>query len=205
MAERPILIVMAKAPRHGVGKTRLAQGVGVVAAWRINRALQAKTLQVARRANARVILAVPDKDLGAALPGVWPCDMLRRTQGGGDLGDRLARLFCAIGPRPCAVIGSDCPDADDRALAHALKALRRAPAVIGPTSDGGFWFFGAQRASHVAAAFAQVAWSTPTACADLHRAVPSCVRLPFTLRDIDTIADWRTYWAAKRARASCGR
>jgi uncharacterized protein len=147
MAERPILIVMAKAPRHGVGKTRLAQGVGVVAAWRINRALQAKTLQVARRANARVILAVPDKDLGAALPGVWPCDMLRRTQGGGDLGDRLARLFCAIGPRPCAVIGSDCPDADDRALAHALKALRRAPAVIGPTSDGGFWFFGAQHAA----------------------------------------------------------
>ncbi|MFZ4069670.1 MAG: TIGR04282 family arsenosugar biosynthesis glycosyltransferase [Caulobacterales bacterium] len=205
MAERPILIVMAKAPRQGLGKTRLAQGVGVVAAWRINRAMQAKALRVARRANASVVLAVPRKDMRTTLPGVWPRDVARQAQGEGDLGARLARLFCAIGPRPCAVIGADCPDADDRALALALRRLRRDPVVIGPTTDGGFWFFGAQRASQVAPAFAQTAWSTPTACADLQRAARGCVRLPFTLSDIDTIADWRAYRAAKRARGSWGR
>jgi uncharacterized protein len=205
MAERPVLIVMAKAPRQGGGKTRLAAGIGLVAAWRINRGLQSVTLRVARRANARIVLAVPQADIHAALPGVWPCDVQRRPQGQGDLGARLAGLFDAIGPRPCAVIGSDCPEADDRRLAHALRRLRRAPAVIGPTDDGGFWFFAAQRANQVAAAFAQVAWSSQTACADLQRAVPGCARLSFTLRDIDTVDDWRAYLAAKRARASWAR
>lgn len=205
MADRPVLFVMAKAPRQGVGKTRLAHGVGAVAAWRINRLLQAMTLRVARRANARLVLAVPRMDLSATLPGVWPAGIARVSQGEGDLGARLARLFAGMGPRPCAVIGADCPDADHRALARALRALLRAPAVIGPTFDGGFWFFGAQRADRVAAAFAQVAWSSPTACADLQQAVHGCVRLPFLARDIDDVSDWRAYRAARRLRASWGR
>jgi uncharacterized protein len=205
MAERPVLIVMAKAPRMGVGKTRLAKGVGAVTAWRINRALQAKTLRVARRANARMVLAAPENDLRVWLPGVWPAPTARLSQGKGDLGARLARLFAAIGPRPCAVIGADCPDADDRALAMALRALRRAPAVIGPTIDGGFWFFAAQRASVAAPAFARVAWSTASACTDLQAALPGSQRLSFTLRDIDEVADWRAYRAAKRARSSWAR
>lgn len=205
MSERPVLLIMAKAPRIGVGKSRLARGIGAVGAWRINRAMQAATVRTALRANAIALLAAPSPDLRVDLPGVWPAQMPRVAQGGGDLGARLTRLFDAIGDRPCAVIGADCPEADDRALARALKALRRAPAVIGPTQDGGFWFFAAQRARRVAPAFAQVAWSTATACMDLQRAVKGCLELPFTLRDIDAIEDWRAYRAAKRARASWAR
>jgi uncharacterized protein len=203
MAERSIVIVMAKAPRLGQGKSRLARDAGAVHAWRINRFLHRATFQAVRGAGADCLLAIaPDRDVRVHLPGVWPAAIKRVRQGSGDLGARLARLFRKRGHKPLAVIGTDCPDADHRRLRQALNGARRVKFLIGLTADGGFWFFAARHAAQAAPAFADVAWSTPQAARDLICALPVCAQLPFVLRDIDDAADWRAYRAAKFARLS---
>lgn len=137
---KAVLIIMAKAPRVGVGKTRLAKAIGKAEAWRVNRALQARTLRVSMDTRWLTLLCVtPDSAASLTLPGAWPAGVKRIAQGGGDLGARLAR---ALGlRRRVAVIGTDCPAISRALIAQAFAALKRAPYALGPTEDGGFWIF----------------------------------------------------------------
>ncbi len=187
------LIVMAKTPRIGHGKSRLAREAGRVAAWRINRFLHAHTMRIAGDARWTVVLAVsPDRDARVRLPGVWPACVSRCAQGRGDLGARMSRaMMHARGP--VAVIGTDCPDATRRDIASAFAALRRAPVVIGAAPDGGFWILAARRGRDVAPAFRNVRWSSAHTLADVESKLRvRAVRLR-TLPDIDTLEDWRAF------------
>jgi len=190
---KPLLLIMAKAPRMGAGKTRLARDVGPVEAWRINRLMQAAAMRAAcdPRWSARLLVGGAD-ELRLPLPGVWPppSRLARGLQGPGDLGVRLARAFRAAGSAPVGVIGSDCPQLTAAALAEGFAQLRRAPFVVGPALDGGFWFFAARRGVEAAAAFAHVRWSSPNACADLRLALPAPCALARTLADVDDGAAW---------------
>lgn len=191
MTERATLIVMAKAPRIGVGKTRLAAEIGAVEAWRINRALQARTMRAGTDPRWRTILCVtPDDALGLALPGIWPNDVERLAQGGGDLGERLARALSAH--QRVAVIGTDCRDITRAHIAAAFAALRRAPFAVGPAHDGGFWLLAARDGLAAAQAMGKVRWSTKHAAKDVVRnlGAPN-VALLATLRDVDVAADLR--------------
>jgi hypothetical protein len=85
-----------------------------------------------------------------------------------------------------------------------MARLRRAPAVIGPSTDGGFWILAA-RHTVPAAAFAQVRWSTAFACADMVAGLGRAVARAQTLTDVDTAADWVAVQKARGAwRASSG-
>jgi rSAM/selenodomain-associated transferase 1 len=190
-AARAALLVMAKAPLLGHGKSRLAADLGSVEAWRINRMLHAKTLRAVRDPRWSVTLCVtPRSALRLLLPGIWPHDIPRKAQGGGDLGQRLARVLS-----PCwnvAVIGTDCPAIDRAHIASAFAALRRAPFALGPAEDGGFWILAARSGRAAVRAMAGVRWSTRNAAADIlsNLGAANVVRLA-TLRDIDTAADLR--------------
>jgi uncharacterized protein len=190
------LIVMAKTPRVGHGKSRLAREAGAVEACRINRAMQTHTLRVARDPRWRTLLAVaPDRDLNLQLPGVWPAGD-RVAQGRGDLGMRLARAFARV-QGAVAVIGVDCPGIERRDIAAAFAALRQASVVVGPAEDGGFWLLAAR--SGRAVDFSGVRWSSVHTLPDLERnldAPPARLR---TLRDVDTLADWRAFVSARRS------
>jgi rSAM/selenodomain-associated transferase 1 len=185
----PTLIVMARAPRLGAGKTRLAKEIGVVEAHRINRALQAHTLRVARDGRWRTLLCVtPDAALDWKLPGVWPDDVARAAQGEGDLGQRMAR---ALAPRRnVAMIGADCPALTRAHIASAFRALRRTPFALGPAHDGGFWLIAARDGAAAAGAMANVRWSTKHAAKDVIVNLGARkVALLATLRDVDKAAD----------------
>jgi rSAM/selenodomain-associated transferase 1 len=183
------LIVMAKAPRVGVGKTRLARDVGAVEAWRINRALQAHTLRVARDPRWRTLLCVtPDEAVGLELPGVWPREVARIAQGEGDLGERMARALARR--RNVAMVGTDCPALTRAHVAAAFAALRRAPFALGPALDGGFWLISARDGAAAARAMAGVRWSTRHAAREVIANLGARkVTLLATLRDVDTGAD----------------
>jgi hypothetical protein len=92
---------------------------------------------------------------------------------------------------PVCVIGTDAPGLNPALLRQAFKALRRAPSVIGPAADGGFWLVGARRAKDLTAALAPVRWSTPHAGADMAAALPQPVAQLPTLIDVDDAASWR--------------
>jgi hypothetical protein len=192
MIERkPTLLIMAKAPRVGQGKSRLARDIGRVEAWRINRALHAHTLKLSRDARWQTILCVaPDNALHIHLPGIWPKEVARLPQGRGELGARLARMLRRR--RFVAVIGADCPGVSHGHIAAAFRALRQRPFALGPTPDGGFWILAARSGLTAARGMTPVRWSSAYAAADVMRNLGAeNVALLATLRDIDTGADLR--------------
>jgi rSAM/selenodomain-associated transferase 1 len=184
---------MARAPRVGAGKQRLAASIGRAAAWRINRALQAHTLRTACDRRWRSLLCVaPDGAVSLQLPNVWPARVVRVPQGRGDLGERMARMLGLCGRRErVAIIGVDCPGITRGRIASAFEALGRRRFAIGPSPDGGFWILATREPHRTAQAFRGVRWSTPYALADVVDRLPEAPAMLSVLRDVDTIEDWR--------------
>lgn len=194
---------MAKAPRVGFGKSRLAAELGAAEAWRINRALQSRTLREARDPRWRTLLCVtPDSAVALNLPAVWPRKdlykgVVRVPQGRGDLGARMARAL--KDRRRVAMIGVDCPALTRVHVAHAFAALKRAPFALGPASDGGFWLIAARDGSAAARVMEGVRWSTRHAARDvIGRLGVRNVAMLEMLRDVDTAADLRAQRSAMR-------
>lgn len=187
-----LLVIFAKAPVIGGAKTRLARGIGKVGAWRIYRAMTARLVRRLRdkRWTRRLVIA-PDRALARSFPGVWPRDVARAGQGGGDLGDRQARVFAERGP--ICVIGSDAPGVTRGDIAAAFQQLKRHDAVIGPAEDGGYWLL-ALNGPAPRGLFEGVRWSHDQTRADLEARLTvhgfSITRLR-SLRDVDEAGDLR--------------
>ena len=185
---RPVLAIMARAPRLGQGKSRLAKEIGRAEAWRINRALQALTLaRVLDRRWRTVLVVTPDSARTLALPNVWPRGIERAVQGRGDLGVRMARAVRR--ERRVALIGTDCPGVTRAHISAAFRALKRRAVAIGPTEDGGFWIFAARRGAAAARAFAGVRWSSAHTLSDVLGRLGREPAELATLRDVDHAAD----------------
>ena len=159
---------MAKGPRAGRVKRRLAASVGVVSAARFYRTCLAHTLmRLGRDPRWRTLLAVsPDSDVSAPY---WPRGIERVPQGGGDLGVRMQRLFRRLPPGPAIIVGSDIPAIKPSDIARAFRLLGNGDAVFGRAADGGYWLVGLRRSPASAGAFRQRALVGP-ACACRHAA-----------------------------------
>lgn len=176
------VIVFARAPRLGQVKSRLARGIGAMAALRFYRGQLAATLrQVAGDGRwCAVIAATPD---GAR----WRAPLPKRSQGHGDLGQRMRRALRPF--RRAVIVGSDIPGLRRADIAHAFAALGQADAVFGPAHDGGYWLvgLGPRRPAHP---FARVRWSSEHALSDtLENFAGRRIALLRSLRDVDTAAD----------------
>lgn len=190
------LIIMAKAPRAGAVKRRLAADIGVGRASALYRQMLAATV---RRLGAdprwRCWLAVtPDAAIGDAF---WPHGPERLVQGQGDLGQRMARLMSSRPPGPVVLIGSDIPNIAPDTIAGAFAVLGRADLVLGPSEDGGYWLVGLSRRRPASGLFDNVRWSTADARADtIANATDLKSVLLETRSDIDTGGDLER-WAAQ--------
>lgn len=184
------LVIMARAPRLGVGKRRLAQDVGALAAWRFQRRM---LRQVLRRLGGdprwTTWLAVTP-DQAAHKAAHWPGRTRVIPQGAGGLGARMERLLCTRPPGPVVVVGSDIPDLSAAHVAQAFRALGRNDWVFGPAADGGYWLVGARRRRAPWRTFDAVRWSSRHALADsLANLKGARVALLEELHDVDTGAD----------------
>lgn len=189
------VVIFVKAPRLGQVKSRLAAGIGALAALRFYRFATSQVLRrLARDRRWRVVLAVtPSRDRGARF---WPVRLPRHDQGRGDLGRRMARAFAALPPGPAVIVGSDIPELEARHVAAAFRALGNADAVFGPASDGGYWLVGLGRNRPLPRGlFARVRWSTAHALADSRASLPRHWRVARLdeLHDIDTAEDYRRW------------
>lgn len=195
------LVVMAKAPRAGRVKTRLAAEIGMVEATRFYRVTLAGLIRaVGSDPRWKTVIAVsPDT---ALRDPVWPDDVAIAAQGGGDLGDRMQRIMAGLPQGPALIIGSDVPEIRPAHIARAFDLLGRHDAVFGPAEDGGYWLVGLRRRPSVPLIFGNVRWSTRHALADT---VANCRGLSVgyadELADIDTAADWRD-WRRRSASIS---
>lgn len=184
---RATVVVMVKEPRPGRVKTRLAAGIGPGAAAWWFRHQTARLLRRLRDPRWALVLAVsPDREGRASR--VWPAELPRLPQGGGDLGQRMARLLAR--PGPVLVIGGDIPGITRAHLARALRALAASDAVFGPAPDGGYWLIGLGPRPAPPGFLRGVRWSTPHALADsLATLTQRRVTLTDMLDDVDTKAD----------------
>ncbi|MEJ2517809.1 MAG: TIGR04282 family arsenosugar biosynthesis glycosyltransferase [Methyloceanibacter sp.] len=185
------LIVMAKQPRAGGVKRRLARGIGAVAATRFYRTTLRHTLmRLGADPRWRTYLAVAPH--AALAETCWPsCARVPRiAQAQGDLGARMQALFDRMPPGPVVLVGSDIPGISPAHIAEAFRQLGQADAVFGPARDGGYWLVGFKRSPGRLAPFHDVPWSTDRAlaatCANLKGR-----RIAFaaTLGDVDTAED----------------
>ena len=154
----PLVALFAKWPTPGHAKTRLIPALGAAGAARLHARLVERTLSAVRDSG------LPFEVRGTGAPPAdferWLGDGVRAVdQGGGDLGDRLARV-----PAPMLLIGADAPDLTPAHLRAAATALATTLAVIGPAADGGYWLLGLSRAMpHL---FASMPWSTDAVAAE---------------------------------------
>lgn len=140
------LVVFCRRPAPGVGKQRIAAGLGREFAFRLGQALLATTLEDARAWPGDVIIApAEDQDLDWATrlgePG-WSVE----PQGDGNLGQRLNavdRRLRERGFRRLVYIGSDAPLLDQGYYRMAREKLEHADVVLGPADDGGVTLMGA--------------------------------------------------------------
>lgn len=146
---RPVLALMAKEPRAGHAKTRLAADVGEQEALRIwcacledaGRALGA----TARTLGLRSVVVVPDA--AAVVPVLervsssWEPLVQARP---GLAGAILQGLLVAwdAGATFALAISGDSPGLPEDRIVAACAWLRRGEAVLGPCPDGGYYLFG---------------------------------------------------------------
>jgi uncharacterized protein len=179
---------MVKEPRPGRVKTRLGRDIGMVgAAWWFRHQTR-RLLRRLRDPRWDIVLAVsPDRE--GCLSRVWPGDLVRMAQGGGNLGVRMARMLRATWG-PSVLIGADIPGVRRAHIAGAFAELGRSPSVIGPAPDGGFWLVGLRHPARAPnALFANVRWSSPDALTDTLPTLPAPVAIVDTLADVDMAAD----------------
>lgn len=202
------VLVFARAPRLGRAKTRLAAGLGALAAQRVYRlCLKTVLARLARDPRLAVVLCVTPDGALREMRALAPPGVRLLPQGRGDLGARMARAFANLPPGPAVLVGGDVPDVSPRHIVTSLKASGRADVVLGPSEDGGYWLVGAKRlrslSGRVAGGlFSRVRWSGPHALADTLASLPKTARvhlLEECLVDLDTAEDfWR--WRATGGR-----
>jgi rSAM/selenodomain-associated transferase 1 len=142
------LVIMAKAPRPGTVKTRLAQSLPIEEVTELYRCLLDDTLSLARSLDAvNVAIMCPASDveeLTRLARGVSVA-----AQKGEGLAAGLTSVFAhfaAAGRQRVVAFNSDSPHLPASVLASAFEALTRHDVVVGPTHDGGYYLVGAKAA-----------------------------------------------------------
>lgn len=166
---RGVVCLLARAP-SAPGKTRLTAGLSPERALALRRALFLDTFEAvvasrlpaivcytpttAREELEALMRAASDASSISLYGGPrLPCPERSRreprpnliAQASGDLGARMHAAFVDVfarGVDRVVLIGSDLPTLPPEHLVAAMAALDRAPLVIGPADDGGYYLIG---------------------------------------------------------------
>src|ERR1700724_3246232 len=147
-----VLVIMAKAPRPGEVKTRLASSLSPTAVTAFYRCLLEDTLALARSlTDVEVAIMCPDSDVNelAQLAGNEARVVAQKGEG---LAAGLTSVFAHFAEghqRRTIAFNSDSPHLPRSVLEDAFTALVEHDIVVGPTDDGGYYLVGA-KASHPA-------------------------------------------------------
>ncbi|WP_197231761.1 TIGR04282 family arsenosugar biosynthesis glycosyltransferase [Novipirellula artificiosorum] len=162
------LVMMTKYPTPGRVKTRLGCEIGMERAAELHELFTRHLSdQLASAGDQRVIALTPDSYLARFEGDLDNLDWQLTGQGGGDLGDRMARLFQTYlnehrGPVRVVLTGTDCPLLTDREIADAAEKLLDNDIVVGPAIDGGYYLIGIRSPwkDAYAALFSEIPWGT---------------------------------------------
>lgn len=195
----PAVIVLARVPRLGEGKTRLRRVLPDEARARLQEAFLRDTVEVAVEADVGPVYLACTPGEGAARieREFGPCAIAFPQHGEG-LGARIVTALRYVAARrhtPLIVIGTDTPLLQPRHLQMALDAVQRDDLCLGPSADGGYYLLACRAV--VPQLFDDVPWSTDRVLERTRRAATLLGlrhSLLETLYDVDTpenLADLR--------------
>jgi uncharacterized protein len=188
-----VLVIMAKAPRPGAVKTRLASSLSAAAIPDLYCCLLDDTLALGRSlGNVEIAIMCPDPD-AKELTRFAGHEVSVVAQKGEGLAAGLTSVFAHFAEgnqRRIIAFNSDSPHLPRSVLEDAFETLAAHDLVIGPTRDGGYYLVGA-KALHPAL-FAPDGMGTSSALERLlsrARALELSVDLAPALYDIDVVDD----------------
>lgn len=156
------LIIFTRYPEAGKAKTRLIPALGAAGAAELHRQMTEAAIAQAKRLRETVDIVVYFTGATTEQMQQWlGSELLYRSQGAGDLGDRLTQAFQTAfdqGYRSVVTIGTDCPALSVDVLSTAFQSLVEKDVVLGATTDGGYYLVGLR--CPVPELFADIAWST---------------------------------------------
>ncbi len=135
----PRVALFTRFPEPGRAKTRLIPALGAEGAAALHRRLAERALAAVRGSALPFELRGTGASAASFRDWLGP-DVALADQGGGTLGERMARV-----PPPAILVGTDIPDLHPAHLIAAAAALRTHPAAIGPAEDGGYYLLGLAR------------------------------------------------------------
>jgi rSAM/selenodomain-associated transferase 1 len=145
-----VLVIMAKAPRHGAVKTRLAPSLSPEAVTAFYCCLLHDTLSLARSLHdVQVAIMCPESDV-SELTQLADSGVSVVAQKGEGLAAGLTSVFSHFTrdeQRRVIAFNSDSPHLPPTVLEDAFETLAAHDLVVGPTHDGGYYLVGA-KASH---------------------------------------------------------
>ena len=181
------LVIIAKAPRMGRVKTRLALDIGYHKAWSFYRHnLNYIVNSLTKNSSWKTWLSVcPDESIN--INHMWPGKAPRIPQGLGGLGQRMDRIMKKVPIGPIIIIGADIPEICPSHITDAFRLLGHNDVVFGPAKDGGYWLVGQRRRPRTIALFDNIRWSSPYTLADTLLNIPRLASTGYVakLSDID--------------------
>jgi uncharacterized protein len=182
------LVIFVKAPKFGCVKTRLAKDIGHFKAWRFYKTTVLGLMKRMRSPKWQITLCITPDDYKGSF---FPNDLKPIRQGGGDLGQRMQRVFDDIPKGPVVLIGGDIPAIEKHHIDKAFNALQNNDITFGPAEDGGYWLVGMRRTRARLSPFFDIRWSTEHALYDTLLNLRANTRHTLTdrLNDVDTGKD----------------
>jgi rSAM/selenodomain-associated transferase 1 len=187
------LVIMAKAPRLGSVKTRLAERLSLQEVTELYRCLLNDTIALAQALDqVEIAIMCPGSDVDELSQAVANTVRIVPQTGQG-LAAGLASVFnyfASSGQTRVIAFNSDSPHLPASVLQTAFDVLKARDLVVGPTYDGGYYLVGA-RASH-SDLFASDGMGTANALEALltrARALGLSVHLTDPFYDIDVEGD----------------
>jgi uncharacterized protein len=142
-----VLVIMAKAPRPGAVKTRLAPSLSPAAITSLYCCLLQDTLALARSLqDVEMAIMCPDSDVNELVQLVGR-DVNLVAQKGEGLAAGLTSVFTHFADHPqrrIIAFNSDSPHLPPSVLEQAFETLASHDVVVGPTHDGGYYLIGAK-------------------------------------------------------------
>jgi uncharacterized protein len=187
-----VLVIMAKAPRPGAVKTRLASSLSPAAVTDFYCCLLGDTLTLARSLGVEVAIMCPESDVHelAQLAGNGANIVAQKGEG---LAAGLTSVFAHFAgahQRRTIAFNSDSPHLPGSILENAFDSLIAHDVVVGPTHDGGYYLVGANAAYPTL--FASDGMSTTSALERLlsrARALHLSIDFADPFWDIDVVED----------------
>ncbi len=191
------VLIMAKAPRAGMVKTRLHPLLGPQGCARLQAALLRRTILLAQLVTpTRTYLALDPLEAHSELGGWFPADVAVLPQCGPDLGSRMCAASTEVFGHhhgPLLLIGTDAPTLTAPRLQQAADLVAGGQdAVFGPAVDGGYYLVGMARPAPALFAIDPALWGGPQVLAAslaAARAAKLRVGLLPSVRDLDTPQD----------------